>query len=116
MSEMLSALWAKNGRKLCFRWLHPISLALYEVIFRRDPVRYFEESLARRVEARPTKEWAASAKRMIGEIRLELEDPTQPVRDIIGCRASEEDLREYLRLVADDLERRLHSSESGMAT
>jgi hypothetical protein len=38
------------------------------------------------------------------EIRLELDEPTQPVRDILGCRASEGELREFLRAVAGHVE------------
>ena len=41
------------------------------------------------------------------EIRLELAHPTQPVAEIVGpMRAGEDDLREFLRLLADELERR----------
>jgi hypothetical protein len=44
--------------------------------------------------------------RIAAEIRLELAHPTQPVADIVGpMRAGEDDLREFLRLLADELER-----------
>jgi hypothetical protein len=38
------------------------------------------------------------------EIRAELQHPTQEVRDILDCEASESDLREFLALVADRLD------------
>ncbi len=41
------------------------------------------------------------------EIRSELAHPTQQVRDILDLPASEEDLRDFLRMVADILEERL---------
>jgi hypothetical protein len=42
-------------------------------------------------------------KLFVQEIKLELDDPTQQVRDILECHASEDDLRKYLRCVADRL-------------
>jgi hypothetical protein len=36
---------------------------------------------------------------IVDEIKLELEEPTQWVRDILDCRASEGKLREFLRCV-----------------
>ena len=45
--------------------------------------------------------------RIAAEIRLELAHHTQPVGEIVGpLRAGEDDLREFLRLLADELERR----------
>jgi hypothetical protein len=41
---------------------------------------------------------------LIEEIRLELADPVQQVRDILNQDQPEEVLREYLRLLADHLE------------
>jgi hypothetical protein len=44
------------------------------------------------------------------EIRLELAHPTQPAAEIVGpMRAGEDDLREFLRLLADELELRAAS-------
>lgn len=44
-------------------------------------------------------------KLIVQEIKLELDDPTQQVRDIVECRASEDDLRKYLRCVAERLDK-----------
>lgn len=92
----------KAGGALTFRWLHPISLVMYPVIFEGDPGQDCE----RVAEMFATQKSSEQIKLMIQEIRLELHDPTQQVRDILECRASEEDLRKYLRCVADRLEKR----------
>jgi hypothetical protein len=47
---------------------------------------------------------AAYLRRMVEEIRLELRDPTQQLRDIVNCVGSEEKVREFLRLFADAVE------------
>ncbi len=47
---------------------------------------------------------------IVEEIKLELDDPTQQIRDILECRASEEDLRNYLRCVAERLEKQKFGS------
>jgi len=46
-------------------------------------------------------------RQMISEIRIELEHPTQNVRDILDLKGNETDLREYLDLVADRLSLKL---------
>ena len=103
----------KRGGRLCFRWLHPISLALYPVIFKENPVEFFDQiSASWSIEKSADTTAQRSAKgpdirSLIQEIRLELDDPTQQVRDILECVASEEDLREYLRRYAAVLEARL---------
>ena len=81
--------------------MHPISLVLYPVIFELYPSQHCE-----RIAAMFAKEESTERiKLMVQEIRLELDDPTQQVRDILDCRASEEELRNYLRCVAEHLER-----------
>jgi transposase-like protein len=92
----------KAGGALSFRWLHPISLVLYPVIFEGEP----GQSCERVAEMFATQKSSEQIKLIVQEIRLELDDPTQQVRDILECRASEEDLRKYLRCVADRLEER----------
>ncbi|HEX3462467.1 MAG TPA: hypothetical protein VHS78_00255 [Candidatus Elarobacter sp.] len=87
------------GKALCFRWMHPISLALYPVIFAPDPVAQCERVAATLAEQSSPERRSL----IVREITLELEDPTQQVRDIVGCHASEEDLRAYLRCVAERL-------------
>jgi hypothetical protein len=93
----------KPGKRLTFRWLHPISLALYGLIFERNPVPRAE------ADAEATVKQGSSTpeelQRMVDEIRLELNEPTQQVRDILDCQASEEQLREFLRRYADHLEK-----------
>jgi hypothetical protein len=95
----------RPGQELTYRWRHPISLALYGVIF--DPptnaaVLRAAESLR---EGRSDDEIAA----LVKEIRLELNDPTQQVRDILDCRATEEELRNFLGLVCLSIESALKS-------
>lgn len=92
----------KAGGALCYRWLHPISLVLYPVILEVDPC----QSCERVAEMFAEQKSSEQIKLTVQEIRLELDDPTQQVRDILGCRASEEDLRKYLRCLADRLEKR----------
>lgn len=83
------------------RWGSPISHVLYYVIFAPDPPAE-AESVAATVAAQRSRE---AVRTIIEEIRIELADPTQQVRDIHGQRQSEDALREYLRLLADCLER-----------
>jgi hypothetical protein len=93
----------KAGSGLCFRWPQPIGLLLYPVIFEADPLPHCE-----RVAGMFAKQESAErVERIVREIRLELDDPTQQVRDILECLASEEDLREYLRCVTGRLEKRV---------
>ena len=88
------------GKQLTFRWLHPISLALYGVIFDLAPTERVADVVASFVEQRPAEELEV----FVREIKLELDEPTQQVRDILDCRASEQELRDYLRLFCDRLE------------
>lgn len=98
----------KKGKGLTFRWLHPISLFLYPVIFKANPMQFFEQIAPSFKATTPTTPEAVERIRFtVREITLELEDPTQQVRDILGCCASEEDLRKYLRCVADLLMKQL---------
>jgi hypothetical protein len=96
----------KSGGALCFRWLHPISLVLYPVIFEADPGQHCE----RVADLFAGQESSERIKLIVQEIKLELDDPTQQVREILECRASEEDLRKYLRCVADRLDKFEQSS------
>ncbi len=93
----------KPGQGLTLRWRHPISLVLYPVIFSASPA-----AEAERVAMQFAEQWTREQIDLaVQEIRLELDEPTQRVRDILGCHASEAELREYLRLVAERLERSL---------
>lgn len=87
------------GKQLTFRWLHPISLALYAVQFDESPAGREEEVARSLIRGRP----AEHLELIVREIRLELHEPTQQVRDILDCRASESELRTFLRSVADNI-------------
>jgi hypothetical protein len=89
----------KPGTPLTFRWGHPISLALYPVIFDPDPAPRAAD-VARRLAGQWTAEEAAQ---VVAEITLELEAPTQPVRSIVDNVASEEACRAYLRSLVAQL-------------
>lgn len=83
------------------RWLGPLSLVLYGVIFEVHPRK---EAVRIAAMLRSQKE-AAHCDLIAKEIRAELAAPTQPVREILpGMRASENDLREFLQGVADALD------------
>jgi hypothetical protein len=95
----------KIDKDLTFRWLHPISLVLYRVLFSTSPVAQAEE-----ITAQFTEHWSREEITLaLEEIRLELNDPTQQVSDILDNPSSEEKCREYLRLVAEIFERNLSS-------
>src|SRR6516225_7816019 len=66
---------------LHFRWMHPISLILYPLIFEKHPMRYFEQVAAQAStqDSPPTPDSIERTRRIIQEIRLELDDPTQQV-------------------------------------
>jgi hypothetical protein len=72
---------------------HPVSLALYAVMFEPDPAVHAGRVAAmfRRRDWSPDKLAA-----MTREIALELEQPTQQVRDILDCAATEEKCRQFL--------------------
>lgn len=90
----------RDGGPLTERWLGPLRVTLYGVLFSRHP-----QAEAARVAAMITSAHAGSRDLFIREIRAELASPSQPVRDILpGMSATEEDLREFLRSVADALE------------
>ena len=89
----------KPGRQLTFRWRDPISLALYGVQFDESPSGRAAEVVASLLRDRSAEQMEQFAR----EIRLELEEPTQQVRDILDCRASEGACREFLRLVTEGI-------------
>ena len=83
------------GHSLNYRWLHPVSLALYCVLFNREPLSAAPFVAKELVRGRSRD---ASLK-MIEEIELELERPTQNVREILDNPQSEEECREFLQAV-----------------
>jgi len=80
----------KPGGSLTFRWLHPISLVLYEILFDSNPLQRLEKS---GVPSKPPEVLL----RIVEEIELELTHPTQQVRDILDNLQTEEQCRQYLR-------------------
>ncbi len=83
----------KPGKGLTFRWLHPISLALYSILFEREPMSVassLAESFIRQYET-------DVVERMWKEIQGELDHPTQQVRDILDNPQSEKQCREFLQ-------------------
>ena len=80
----------KPGGSLTFRWLHPISLVLYEILFDSNPLERLEKS------GGPS-EPPEVLLRIVEEIELELTHPTQQVRDILDNPQTEEQCRQYLR-------------------
>lgn len=87
------------GRGLTFRWRHPISLALYGCV-PFPSIRGGESDAVRAlVQGRSGAELAAIA----DEIQLELDHPTQQVRDILGNAAPEAECRAFLAEVVRQL-------------
>jgi len=84
----------KPGRSLTFRWLHPISLLLYGILFDVNLVGR-ARALLQAAEQLPNQPNAT--RRMIDEIELELTQPTQQVRDILDNPQTEEQCRQFLR-------------------
>src|SRR5262245_860084 len=78
---------------LTYRWRHPVTLALYGVLFDDNPVLRAESEAAAFMKNRSCEEIL----RMTDDIELELKHPSQPVREALGNRASEEKCRDYLR-------------------
>jgi len=82
----------KRGKALTFRWGHPVSLALYPAQMFPDP-RGGEAAAAKDMMRGKSREEIAA---MADEIVLELDQPSQRVRDILDCVAPEEICRAYL--------------------
>jgi hypothetical protein len=85
----------KKSGGLTFRWLHPISLPLFCVLFSPDPVADGPQVADLMLRQQSTDQLAV----MIKEIELELELPTQQVRDILDNPQSEEACRQFLAAV-----------------
>jgi len=89
----------KEGGSLTYRWLHPVSVALYGVLFEREPLEHAQQIAEMLVRNRPPEKIAS----LVEEIELELEHPTQQVRDIIENVASEAKCRAFLAAVVHRL-------------
>lgn len=85
------------GRALTFRWRHPISVALYEFSFRSGSAEGFVASTAAAMEKNRTPKQIDA---VIQEFELELNEPTQQIRDIISSPRTEEECRAFIAEVA----------------
>jgi hypothetical protein len=85
----------RAGKSLTFRWLHPIPVALYPVLFDRDPVARVGFVAEQLRGDHP--EWRDA---MIREIELELADPSHDLADSLDLVAPDALLRDYLRALA----------------
>jgi len=99
----------REGAGLTGRWLSPISLVLYPIIFSSRP----QEEAARVVElfldGRTVAKTREDFREIVDEIRGELAQPTQVIREILPLAFGEEvvgedDVREFLRRFANGLE------------
>lgn len=88
----------RDGGELTERWGSALSLVLYGVIFTERPQER-AALIASRLD-HLDRDW------LVSEIEEELRNLSQSVRDILDLRASEEDLREFLALVARELRAR----------
>jgi hypothetical protein len=100
----------KEDGTLTERWLGPISMVLYPVIFTLTPqsrASEIAESLYQSTipdgKSLFRSFTSEQIQYIVNEIEIELAQPTQKVKDILGCNGSESDLREYLSLVAEQL-------------
>jgi hypothetical protein len=83
------------------RWLSPLSIVLYPVIFVPKPQLHAQKAAEGFFHHGDySEEWL---KRVLSDIENELETPTQKVREILELEATEEDLREYLELFRREL-------------
>ncbi len=98
----------KHGR-LHERWLSPLSLVLYAALYPplsdEKVIRIAENLVEPNIDGK--KRTPEEINYIITEIRLELDHPTQRLQDILPGldEHPEEDLREFVRKVADELER-----------
>ncbi len=88
-------------RKLTYQWLEAVTLPLYRVIFFAKPVDHAPD-VARKFAVWYSRE---RLEEIVKEIRLELDEPTQRVRDTLDCRAPEGELRRYLSLFCECVDR-----------
>lgn len=85
---------------LHFRWGHPITLLLYSVIFEAHPAERCEPVADEFLKMQSSD----FVQRAVQEIELELDDPTQQLRDTVKCGAPEFEVRAFLACVARRLE------------
>jgi hypothetical protein len=91
----------KSGAGLVDRWLSPVSLALYGVIFASDAIGQATRIARTLAHDRDR----ASIEVLANEIQLELDEPTQQVGEILDMAVpkTEEHLRAFLQAVVTEL-------------
>lgn len=85
----------KSSGSLTYRWRHPISLALYGVIFEKEPLVHAPRIATILLRDRTPDEIAW----FVDEIELELKQPTQQVHLILDNAATEPKCRQFLTAV-----------------
>lgn len=100
----------KEDGALTERWLGPISMVLYPVIFTLSPqsratdiAENLYQSMIPNGKSLFRRFTSEQIQYLVNELENELTQPTQKVKDILGCAGSESDLREYLSLVVEQL-------------
>jgi hypothetical protein len=89
----------KSGQALTFRWGHPTSLPLYTILFTRDPLFRVSEIGDLFIKDNSLD----FLQLMTDEIELELQHPTQQIRDILDNPQAESECREFLAAFANYL-------------
>jgi hypothetical protein len=90
------------GGSLTYRWLHPISLVLYGFSSRSKPSKSFASRATLSVQKGRT---SAEIAAFVQEVEIELQEPTQQVRDILNTEASEAECRAFLASVVSLIRR-----------
>ncbi len=88
-----------SDHTLLDRWPSPLTLPLYSIIFAHHP-----QDDASRVAMQLNEKTPAERRVIVAEIREELANPKQKVHlihDLADKDVTEQDVREFLRLVAD---------------
>ena len=96
----------KKSASLTYRWLHPISLPLYCVLFSANATA----EAPRVARSLANQSSATQLTSIVHEIELELQQPTQQVREILDNPQSEETCRQFLTAIASLLREQLAKS------
>jgi hypothetical protein len=89
----------KLGQSLHDRWLSPLSIALYPIIFNPNP-----QSQAKDIADLLNRDLSLEKiKILLNEINNELIHPKQKLKEILDLKGSEQDIREYLTLLSKEL-------------
>jgi len=91
----------KAGQGITDRWGSPISIALYPIIFSTQPAELADHVARLFLDGRTALEMPAELAQLVADIRDELERPKQRVRDILDVAGCEDDVRAFLRLLAE---------------